>query len=82
VGSSNKHKSRSKSRDSKPNNFCRYCNADNHVISQCPLLKNKEEMQKKKEYDKSFTKATIVENSDEGEALMITSNDKKCVMGS
>jgi hypothetical protein len=41
AGNSNKPKSRSKSRDSKPNNFCCYCKADNHVISQCPKLKNK-----------------------------------------
>jgi hypothetical protein len=33
AGSSNKPKSRSKSRDRKSNNFCRYCKADNHVIS-------------------------------------------------
>jgi hypothetical protein len=77
VGSSNKPKSRSKSRDRKPNIFCRYCKADNHVISQCPKLKNKEERQKKKEVDKSAAEASIVENSDGGEALMITSNDKK-----
>jgi hypothetical protein len=47
------------------------------VISQCPKLKNKEERQKKKEADKSAAKASIVENSDGGEALMITSNDEK-----
>jgi hypothetical protein len=40
-------------------------------------LKNKEERQKKKEADKSATEASIVENSDGGEALMITSNDEK-----
>jgi hypothetical protein len=79
VGSSNKPKSRSKSRDRKPNNFCRYYKADNHVISQCPKLKNKEERQKKKESDKSVAEASIVENSDGGEALMITSNDEKCM---
>jgi hypothetical protein len=33
AGNSNKPKLRSKSRDRKPNNFCRYCKADNHVIS-------------------------------------------------
>jgi hypothetical protein len=33
VGSSNKPKSRSKSRDRKSNIFYRYCKADNHVIS-------------------------------------------------
>jgi hypothetical protein len=33
AGNSNKPKSRSKSRDGKPNNFCRYCKTDNHVIS-------------------------------------------------
>jgi hypothetical protein len=36
-------------------------------------------MQKKKEYEKSFIKATIVENSGEGEALMISTNDEKCM---
>jgi hypothetical protein len=77
VGSYNKPKSRSKSRDRKPNNLCRCCKADNHVISECPKLKNKEERQKKKEADKSATEASIVENSDGGEALMITSNDEK-----
>jgi hypothetical protein len=40
-------------------------------------LKNKEERQKKKEADKSAAEASIVENSDGGEALMITSNDEK-----
>jgi hypothetical protein len=64
-------------RDRKSSNFCRYCKADNHVISQCPKLKNKEERKKKKEADKSADEASIVENSDDGEALMITSNDKK-----
>jgi hypothetical protein len=77
AGSSNKPKSRSESRDRKSNNFCCYCKADNHVISQCPKLKNKEERQKKKEADKSADEASIVENSDNGEALMITSNDEK-----
>jgi hypothetical protein len=77
AGSSNKPKSRSKSRDRKPNNFCRYYKADNHVISQCLKLKNKEERQKKKEADKATVEASIVENSDGGEALMITSNDEK-----
>jgi hypothetical protein len=77
AGSSNKPKSRSKSRDRKPNNFCHYCKADNHVISQCPKLKNKEERKKKKEADKLAAEASIVENSDGGEALMITSNDEK-----
>jgi hypothetical protein len=77
AGSSNKPKSRSKSRDRKSNTSCRYCKADNHVISQCPKLKNKKEMQKKKESDKSSAEASIVENSDGGEALMITSNDEK-----
>jgi hypothetical protein len=33
ADSSNKPKSRSKSRDRKSNNCCRYCKADNHVIS-------------------------------------------------
>jgi hypothetical protein len=33
VNSSNKPKSRSKSRDHKSNTFCRYCKANNHVIS-------------------------------------------------
>jgi hypothetical protein len=33
ADSSNKSKSRPKSRDRKSNNFCRYCKADNHVIS-------------------------------------------------
>jgi hypothetical protein len=33
AGNSNKPKSRSKSTDHKPNNFCRYYKADNHVIS-------------------------------------------------
>jgi hypothetical protein len=47
------------------------------VISQCPKLKNKEEWQKKKESDKSSVEASIVENSDGGETLMITSNDEK-----
>jgi hypothetical protein len=47
AGSSNKPKSRSKSRDRKSNTFCRYCKADNHVIFQCPKFKNKEERQKK-----------------------------------
>jgi hypothetical protein len=47
------------------------------VISQCPKLKIKEERQKKKETDKSADEASIVENSAGGEALMITSNDKK-----
>jgi hypothetical protein len=47
------------------------------VISQCPKLKNKEERHKKKEADKSSAKASIVENSDCGEDLMITSNDEK-----
>jgi hypothetical protein len=32
AGKSNKPKSRSKSRDHKPNIFCRYCKTDNHVI--------------------------------------------------
>jgi hypothetical protein len=73
AGTSNKPKSRSKSRDLKFNNFHRYCKADNHVISQCPKLKNKEERQKKKEADKSAVEASIIENSDGGEALMITS---------
>jgi hypothetical protein len=77
ADSSNKPKSRSKSRDRKPNNFCRYCKADNHVISQCPKFKNKEERQKKKKADKSAIEANIVENSDGGEALMITSNNEK-----
>jgi hypothetical protein len=77
AGSSNKQKSRSKSTDHKPNNFCRYCKVDNHVISRCPKLKNKEERQKKKKADKSSAEATIVENSDGGEALMITFNDEK-----
>jgi hypothetical protein len=36
-------------------------------------LKNKEERQKKKE----AIEASIVENSDGGEALMVTSNDEK-----
>jgi hypothetical protein len=40
-------------------------------------LKNKEERQKKKEADKSAVEASIVENSDGGETLMITSNDEK-----
>jgi hypothetical protein len=40
-------------------------------------LKNKEERQKKKESDKLSVEASIVENSDGGEALMITSNDEK-----
>jgi hypothetical protein len=40
-------------------------------------LKNKEEREKKKEADKSYAEASIVENSDGGEALMITSNDEK-----
>ena len=40
-------------------------------------MKNKEERQKKKETDKSYAEASIVENSDGGEALMITSNDEK-----
>ena len=77
ASSSNKLKSRSKSRDRKSSNFCRYCKADNHVISECTKLKNKEERQKKKESDKSVAEASIVENSDGGEALMITSNDEK-----
>jgi hypothetical protein len=33
ADSSNKPKSRSKSRDRKSNTFCRYCKADNHVVS-------------------------------------------------
>jgi hypothetical protein len=40
-------------------------------------LKNKEERQKKKEADKSAAEASIVENSDGGEALIIASNDEK-----
>jgi hypothetical protein len=40
-------------------------------------LKNKEERQKKKEAGKSVAEASIVENSDGGEALMITCNDEK-----
>jgi hypothetical protein len=40
-------------------------------------LKNKEERKKKKETDKSAAEASIVENSDGREALMITSNDEK-----
>jgi hypothetical protein len=71
------HKSRSNSRDRKSNTFCRYCKANNHVISQCPNLKNDEEREKKKESDKSSIEASIVENSDGGEVLMITSNDEK-----
>lgn len=47
------------------------------MISQCPKLKNREERQKKKEADKSSAEASIVENSDGGEALMITSKDEK-----
>jgi hypothetical protein len=46
------------------------------VISQCSNLKNKEERQKKKEADKSAGEASIIENSDGGEALMITFNDE------
>jgi hypothetical protein len=61
AGSSNKPKSRSKSIDRKSNTFCRYCKADYHVISGCPKLKNKEERQKEKEYDKSAVEANIVE---------------------
>jgi hypothetical protein len=33
----------------------------------------------KKEVDKSAIEASIVENSDGGETLMITSNDEKCM---
>jgi 5,10-methylenetetrahydrofolate reductase len=77
AGSSNKPKSRSKSRDRKPNKFCRYCKADNHVISRCTKLKNKQERQKKKEADKSADEASIVENSDGRDALIITFNDEK-----
>jgi hypothetical protein len=79
AGSSNKPKSRSKSRDRKSNTFYRYYKADNHVISQCPKLKNKEESQNKKESNKSSANASIVKNSDGGEALMITSNNEKCM---
>jgi hypothetical protein len=75
AGCSNKPKSRSKSRDRKSNNFCHYCKADNHVISQCPKLKNMEERQNKNESDKSDAEASIVENNDGGEALMITDED-------
>jgi hypothetical protein len=60
AGSSNKLRSRSKSRDRIPNNFCRYCKDDNHVISQCPKLKNKEERQKKKEADKSAVRLVLL----------------------
>jgi hypothetical protein len=79
AGSSNKPKSRSKSRDRKSNTFCRYCKADNHVIFQCPKFKNKEERQKKKS-NKSSIEASIVENGDDGVALMITYNDDKCMV--
>jgi hypothetical protein len=79
AGSSNKPKSRSKSRYHKSNTFCRYCKADNHVISQCPKLKNKEERQNKKEGDKSAVEASIVEDNDGGEALMIIFDDEKCM---
>jgi hypothetical protein len=47
------------------------------VTSQCPKLKTKEERKKKKEADKSAVEASIVENSNGGEAIMITSNDEK-----
>jgi hypothetical protein len=40
-------------------------------------LKNEEEREKKKEFDKSSAEASIIENSDGGEVLMITSNDEK-----
>jgi hypothetical protein len=49
------------------------------VISPCPKLKNKEERQKKKEANKSSAQDSIIENSDGGEALMITSNEEKCM---
>jgi hypothetical protein len=47
------------------------------VISECPKLKNNEEKEKKKESGKSSCEASIIKNSDGGEALMITSNDEK-----
>jgi hypothetical protein len=43
------------------------------------MFKNKEEKKKKKESDKSPAETSIVENNDSGEALMITSNNEKCM---
>jgi hypothetical protein len=60
AGNSNKPKSRSKSRDRKPNIFCRYCKADNHVISQCPKLKNKEERQKKRYVENQLLRLVLL----------------------
>lgn len=46
--------------DHKSNLFCRYCKKRTHNISQCPIVRNKEE-RKKKELDKSSAQANFVE---------------------
>jgi hypothetical protein len=63
------------SRDHKSNIYCRYCRKNNHHISRCPKVRNKEE-RKKKKLDKSSAKASFVETLDSREALFVASVEK------
>jgi hypothetical protein len=73
--SSNSHHSCSKSRG-RGNKFCHYCKKDNHFISECYKLKNKEkrtgtyrEKNKSNDEGKASIAASISENSD-GDTLV------------
>jgi hypothetical protein len=72
AGSSNKPKSKSSQGIINPTFFVIIAK----LITMWSQVKNKERYNKK-EADKSSAEASIVENSDGGEALMITSNDEK-----
>ena len=72
--STSNKKSRSKSRGRKSNKTCRYCKKYGHDISDCFILKKKQEKQEK---SKQPAEAANVETDSDGDVMISVSSDKR-----
>jgi len=70
-------KFRSKSRGRKSNKFCRYCKKPGHEISDCFILKKKQEKQEKGKAAQSPEAANIEADSDGDITLSVVSSNKR-----
>lgn len=76
-GSTSHKKSRSKSRGRKSNKTCRYCKKSGHEISDCFILKKKQEKQEKGKSPQSPEAANIEADSGDDITLSVVTSNKR-----